>query len=235
MDRPRDLTIDEVSVESSELARRFLAKTGAMPKLQQMAPNPGVMGFVNELFFDEVRLQRGDLLSSVMRLPDALRNAAMEYLSKSRPYDGVNLDVRVTLRNISSNAVRVRDHAQVVAIPSRVDGSVDGGVHTTVTHDEVLEPGEEIDLNVHWAVNALRRFGRNAMPAYALAVAGSSSGDRTLAEVGYRVSFFDMSDLANPQMRSADSRAWAAAKAAGVTPEPQPVSESAPSRKRRSV
>lgn len=168
----------------SSFAQRPPAKLG-----EQEAVNPLVAAAALEMFEDPANLERGAILSRLLRLPPAWRNTILEYVGQTPEYRDLPCNVEVELLNAGGSPVELvigaTDEKQIDPLTGEL-----GRAYDRVKHYETLEPKGTKVLSYRWAMVNLGRYGAETLlPAQMSQTAASPhvKGDRPLLEVAYRV------------------------------------------------
>jgi len=204
------LTLGDATAENATLVGWLSSTLAIRPKLQHGAPNDDIMHAVHEIAKDVNSVNRGEFLSRVCRLPDVWRNALLEYIQGSKPYDRLGFICHSTLQNQGNASVQLV--AAVAQIPMRDPGTgMPDDRWENVATRVILAPGEDIELPSDRAVNSLWKFSPNAMNPHRWQNEGGSRTQRHLIEVAYRAEWQDRDTGAARKVRGYDPE-WKAAR-----------------------
>jgi hypothetical protein len=188
--------LEQAQLEVGELEDWLVRACGPNPQARQLNQNPALKAAVHNLLQREEILERGDFLSTVMRLSQGWCNIVMEYIQGDRPYTNGDPGLKCTLRNVGTTAVRVQIGDRMV--PRSYAGNKIVSAHDIFKMYKTISPGDEITLKPNWAVHALWDHGRYSRSVRLWQrMAPEEVEGRKLVEVGYTAEF--MLESMHPQ------------------------------------
>jgi len=178
-----ELTYQKAIVENDRISG-FISSTVRGLRLQGGVPDSALRAAVHAIAHDEEFRKRGEFLSVICRLPDGQRNALMEYVQQSRPYERTGFSLKTVLQNQGKASLRIIVGVQQIQRRSPADGTPEDRWEDIPTY-RLLEPGDDIELPPDRAVNVLWKHGFNALSPYRWNSAGNRRKQRAIFEVAY--------------------------------------------------
>ena len=148
-----------LSQEVVDLEKHFDSLVGKNIRLQGEGVNDSLKRFVQGIAQMNSEKNRGELISTILRLRPEIQCACFEYLNKSAPYLTEKVSYKVKLKNMSKETVRVVLDTREIRRP--IPKSTEYLIEQRPVH-EVLQPGEEIEVATPKAVDLLYKYGRTS-------------------------------------------------------------------------
>lgn len=202
------MTFQQAMKEGQEIGS-FIAANMVGLRLQGGVADMGVMNVVHQIARNSQAEGSGEFLSRILRLPDGQRNALMEYIQQSRPYERRGLEIKAVLQNQGTKSLRVIVAVTQIQHRNPADGSP-SDLWTDVPSVVVLEPGEDIELPPDRAVNALWKHGPNALPPFRWQQDAAKRASRSLMEVAFRASW--VNDDGTRESARGELKEWRASR-----------------------
>jgi len=186
-----DLSFEEAQRRSAEDVRMLTEIIGRpASELGLKRPNQSVITAVHRMLEDEHSLERGEIISRILRLPSPWCNQLLEYVSGVSPYDGKGgLEIEVDLVNTGSNTIFLRIGADEIPDINPQDGT-ELSTYSVEKRWYNLKPGESLSVEATRAVGMLESHSAMAMKPGQLRQVGKFA-DRGLREVGFRARYID--------------------------------------------
>ena len=142
--------------ETLELMRR----TGAMSRpLATGDPHESVIQCVKTLL--DKYAETGDFLTNILKLPAFPQMILLECINGVGGYHSLGLDIRVRVKNVSPEPVKIFTGKTHHAVRSPITGSETAMATATKNH-AMIPAGAEIELPARQAVSVLSRYNRLA-------------------------------------------------------------------------
>lgn len=185
-----------------------------------------------EMAEDPANLERGALLSPILRLPPAWRNTMLEWLGQAEPYRTHPVTARFKILNAGASPISVVVGVQKEAHVDPMTGNANPKAYDQVKRYLELQPNKTTWLAYRWASAALSKLGAETLfPAQMPQTAEPTFPPRRpLLEVAYHV------ELTHPQsgeLLVIDSEEWARERAAATAEAEAAELEATPKKTRK--
>jgi hypothetical protein len=148
-------------------------------------PNTALVDWCTEYLANRVATGAAQALTPLLRLPDLRWANIAEVLKGEGAYVTSSPRLTAILKNVSSGPVLVEHGLRWVPTPvSTQAGWVEGEVGRGVPLTQMIEPGQTVELQCHYAVAMLRKYCLDSWPT-ALWDAASVPEHTYLVEVGF--------------------------------------------------